>query len=70
MANNKRITPERVAKALGMPVQTLRVAIQHEVFPFAKAFKKPGYTTYQYIFSPGGAREYLGDKLYDEMMGY
>ena len=66
---NKRITAEMVANALGIPVQTLRVAIQFEAYPFGKAFKKPGSSTYQYLFSPGAVREYLGDELFNEMMG-
>ena len=66
---NKRITPEMVADALGIPVQTLRVALQHEAYPFGKAFRKPGCKRYNYLFSPGAVKEYLGDELYSKMMG-
>ena len=68
MARENKITPEKVANALGIPVQTLRVAIQFEAYPFAKAFKKPGCKRYDYIFSPGAVREFLGDELYIKMM--
>lgn len=64
-----KITPEKVADALGIPVQTLRVALQYEAYPFGKAYKMPGATKYSYLFSPGAVREYLGDELYNKMMG-
>ena len=66
---NKRITTEMVAKALGIEVQTLRVALQCEAFSFGKAVKMPGSSMYRYHFSPGALRRHIGDKLYDEMIG-
>lgn len=64
-----RITCQGVADALGIPVQTLRVAMQFDAYPFGKVIKKPGSSKYSYFFYPEEVRRVLGDELYNKMMG-
>ena len=54
----QRIKTEKAAQLLGLPVQTLRVFIQHGKFPeFATAIKKEGSKHWIYYIN--------GTKLYE-----
>lgn len=62
----KRITPEMMAEALGIPTQTVRIGLQREAFDFGKAFKQSGKYQYTYVIYPEKARAILGDKILAE----
>lgn len=65
-----RITPEMMGKALGIPVQAVRVGIQQEKLRFGVAYKQGGEDCgrYTYVIFPEAARQTLGDKRYRNML--
>lgn len=58
----KRITPEMMAEALGIPTQTVRIGLQREAFDFGKAFKQTGKNNYTYVIFPGIAKKYVSQE--------
>ena len=60
----KRITTEMVAEGMGIPVQTLRVALQYEAFDFGKAIKQSD-NRYTYIFIPEKVKAAVGEETYN-----
>lgn len=57
---NQRIKTEKAAQLLGLPVQTLRIFIQHNKFPeFATAIKKDGSKHWTYYINTTRLYEYL-----------
>ncbi len=56
----KRMTTEKTAQLLGLPVQTLRIFIQNNKFPeFATAVKQEGSKHYTYYINAPRLYEYL-----------
>lgn len=64
-----RITTAMMADAMGVPVQTIRVGIQHGVYPFGAVVKKnPKQHRGNYVIYPEQARQTLGDARYNDML--
>lgn len=57
---SQRMKTEKAADLLGLPVQTLRIFIQHNKFPeFATAIKKEGSKHWTYYINATRLYEYL-----------
>ena len=61
-----RITPEMMAKAMGVPAQAIRAGLQQDKLNFGTAYKQTG-TQYTYVIYPEKARQVLGDEIYNGM---
>ncbi|MGN0695062.1 MAG: hypothetical protein ACI4LK_09180 [Lentihominibacter sp.] len=66
---NKRITPEMMGLALGIPTQAVRVGLQQGKLHFGAAYKQDQEgKRYTYVIYPEAARNVLGDERYNQMM--
>lgn len=63
----KRITPEMMGKAMGVPTQAIRVGLQQGKLNFGVAYKQTG-NQYTYVIYPEAARATIGDAAYRKMM--
>lgn len=63
----KRITPEMMGKAMGVPTQAIRVGLQQGKLNFGVAYKQTG-NQYTYVIYPEAARATIGDAAYRRMM--
>lgn len=69
MKGMKRITPEMMGEAMGVPAQAIRVGLQLGKLPFGTAYKQQeDKGRYTYVIFPEAARATLGDAVYREMM--
>lgn len=60
----RRITPEMMGQAMGVPAQAIRVGLQQGKLNFGTAYKQTG-NQYTYVIYPEAAREVVGDKIFN-----
>ena len=60
----KRITPEMMGRAMGVPAQAIRVGLQQGKLKFGTAYKQTG-NQYTYVIYPEAAREVVGDEVFN-----